>query len=167
MRITLNFGEMTMAGTVGVQRQAYAIVKNLKDVGGADSSKAWEDSVVSAMCELAVAKALNLFWCPNVGITTGVDVGGAIEVRMCREANHRLVLRPSDKDDMPYVLVLAQPPHFTILGWLLGRDGKKEEHLDYRNNGEELYFVKQRFLRSYPDLQIHAEIHTMREEAAA
>jgi hypothetical protein len=100
--------------------------------------------------ELACCKALNLHWSGAEGIQFGaIDVGGTIEVRTRSEAWHDLILRPKDREDLPYVLAIAHGlRRIDLVGWILGSDGKQPAHWDKPNGRPPAFFVKQRYL--YP-----------------
>ena len=90
-----------------------------------------------AIGEWAVAKALDLEWDGEffehgdweVWRTEGHDVEG-LEVRTTMYRFGRLIVQPSNKDDVPYVLVtLAEDYREAHLrGWSWGRDVKQPKH---------------------------------------
>lgn len=114
------------ATRAGNARQDYAEREGLRNFGRelpADISRARH--IVGCRAECAVAKVLRLPWKPQVGVITGIDVGGKIEVRARRlPAQHcDLAHRDHDKDKPPYVLVYCHPDQsLELVGWLYGHE---------------------------------------------
>lgn len=119
--------ELTTAAMVGVRRRIHMIARAEHD-GEANpftlDESPFEGAIIGAMAEFVVARAFNLFWADNVGKRNAVDVGGLVEVRARRLGGCGLDLgiRAHDKLDLPFVLVHADIPHFTMVGWIYGRD---------------------------------------------
>jgi hypothetical protein len=134
MLVTLNVQEAITAATIGMRRQIFAMSKSLRHYGKADLAKdddvfdlAFDHHIFGAMAEFAVAKALNMFWAPNVGIIDGVDVGGRVEVRVRKipGTGTDLAIRQKDTDGRPYVLALSRRDFsFDLVGWLYAEEGK-------------------------------------------
>lgn len=125
--VTLTPQELTTAAMVGVRRRVNMIARAETD--GHDNPYTldecpFEGMIIGAMAEFVVARAFNLFWHDNVGKRDAIDVGGLIEVRARRIGGCGLDLgiRANDKLDLPFVLVHADIPRFTMVGWLYGRD---------------------------------------------
>jgi hypothetical protein len=93
--------------------------------------------ITGALGELTVAKALGIYWDPNIG---GNDHGagdvGRFEVRATTRTPAGLVIRERDRDAAAFVLVTGTPPRLCIRGWCFARDAKRPE---YARDGE--YFV--------------------------
>lgn len=125
--VELSHEQMTTAAMVGVRRQLSAMAKQRQHWGILPSSEteAFDNHIVGAMAELAVARCFNLFWDDAVGSINGCDVGGLIEARARRINGFGLdlAMRPKDateKPNKPFVLVHAAPPRFVLAGWLYG-----------------------------------------------
>ena len=92
--------------------------------------------IVGAVGELVVAKALGVYWAPNVGgndHATG-DVDG-LQVRATMRTPPRLPIRETDQPaDQVFVLVIGQPPGMSIAGWLRAGDAKRAEWWDDRDH---------------------------------
>lgn len=136
--VTLTYAQLSIAAHVATMRE----YSNLKQGRGRTyggrmpgDHGSIEAHVIGCCTELAVARYLNLFWCGSIGDIRAADVGGFVEVRAIRENGRRLILHPKDHDERPFVLVLAEPPTFSLLGWTLGRDGKRPEFWDDVGNG--------------------------------
>ena len=159
MIIELSPQEMITAGTIGVRRQVAALFQNRRPSHGAhdnSDSRAFDDHIIGAMAEYAVAKTLNLFWDPSIGKVKKGDVGGFVEVRVRRVGGTGLdlVIRPGDEDDAPYVLVHAEVPRFFIKGWLYGRDGKAGGFV--WNEQRRLWFIPPEKINAIEELKTHA-----------
>jgi hypothetical protein len=111
---------------VGEDRHAYALAHHLKHYGLKDDDH-FSHHIIGAVGECAVAAFFQLRWNPNIGVITGVDVSGKIEVRARRleGTGLDLAMRPKDKDDLPYVLVWVSQDYMTeLIGWLYGWETK-------------------------------------------
>lgn len=112
-----------------------------------------QNKVQSAAAEIAVAKALNQYW--GAGVTQGdqADVGSNIEVRWTRHENGKLMIRPKDKDDRPYILVRGIAPDFEIVGWIYGREGKQDCWKRDPDGKGPVYMVPEEALKSLEDAE--------------
>jgi hypothetical protein len=155
MEIVLTPQEMMTAALVGVRRQISAMANGRSHWGVLESSEtaAFDNHIIGAMAEFAVAKVFNLFWSDNVGSVNGRDVGGKIEVR-CRRIGGvglDLAMRPHDKPQMPYLLVHAAMPRFVLVGWIFGHDAHE---LGSINEATGLRYVSPDDLRPVSELQV-------------
>lgn len=111
------------------------------------------------LAELAVATALGMPWDGKFfqneeweqWRTSGHDVG-PLEIRSTKHRTGRLILHDDDRDDSPFVLVLADSPRFKLAGWVYGRDGKKESNWEDVGYGRPCYYVKQSRLKPMQEL---------------
>lgn len=144
MEVTLEKYELMMAGFVGVIRQAESMAKGSKDkVMKADPFQVHN---VGAQGEVAFAKAMNLFWPGHFNYFTGPDIGKSIQIRTATQKPDSpyqpdLPIRPRDKDDDVFVLVIASPPQFKVAGWCYGREGPELGKKANPNGGSPAYFV--------------------------
>lgn len=152
--IRLTFGQMAIASNVAVMRRArnalvgltdkYATKGNLNREPQSDAQTlSWETDIVGCQAELAVASYLNLFWCGTLNEFSAKDVGGIVEVRSVRNEKRRLILHPDDGDDDPFVLVCANPPNFVLMGWIVAKQGKRQEFWQDPVGGRAAFFVPQ------------------------
>ena len=149
MNVTLTWAEMMLAYHVAAQRRIMNMKKGLAGKYGAPEKEGSEElDIVSTRGEMAVAKGLNLYWSGSVGDYGAIDVGGLVEVRTRTQNWHSLILHKADKDHLPYVLVDAsKTPNFRLVGWLLGKDGKKDQYWsDPSKKNRHAFFVKQEYL---------------------
>jgi hypothetical protein len=114
------------------------------------------DHIRGAHCEFAASIMLNLYWRPNVGNVGGKrqrDVGGVVEVRSTVLETGRLIVKPKDDSDAPFVLIVAdmEALRFRFGGWTFGRNAKERplacEH------GDPAHYVPQSKLWNMADLK--------------
>jgi hypothetical protein len=151
----LTFGQMMLAGTVGVTRRAAHTSRGWQQRFGAPpaSNGGWEIDVMACQAEMAVALYLNLFWCASLNDFGQRDVGGLVEVRACSQEHYRLILHEDDPDDAPFVHVWAHSPEFTFKGWIFGRDGKRRDFWEDPAGGRPAFFVPNDQLRPMHELK--------------
>lgn len=155
MIVTLTWAEMQLAYLVAGQRRIMNMKKGLSGRYGAPEGEGSEElDLIAARGEMAVAKALNLFWTGTVGDYGAVDVGGMVEVRTRTKKWHALILHPGDNDNLPFVLADASsPPQIRLAGWIMARDGKRKEFWgDPSGKNRPAYFVDQEHLRPMEEL---------------
>lgn len=143
--ITLNWHECEMAVQVGVRRQLSSLSKNSRPGEGYEGS-GWDIHIQGALGEMAVAKALNVYWSGSVNTFAACDLPG-LQVRTRSRHWYDLIVRSRDSDDEPFILVTGECPTFTVHGWIYGRDAKKPKWLREYGNRPAAYFVPQGALR--------------------
>ena len=127
LRVPLTWREVALGGEVGVHRRIHRLAKARRDDGYGYPNEAdvWTREVNGALAELAVAKALNVYW-TAMAQQSGPDVCG-LHVRWA--ARPELVVRPYEDDDWTYVLVTGTPivgdATLTIHGSYRGGDAKQ------------------------------------------
>lgn len=155
MTVRLSLSEIQIAYAVAGQRAVYNMKVGAQHRHGASQGL---DSdvldIIGCRGEMAVAKALNLFWSGAVGNYSAADVGGFVEVRSAMQPGHSLILHPDDRDEAPFVLCyVTRKPEIELLGWLWGRDGKAQRYWsDPSGKNRPAFFVPQRELRPMPEL---------------
>lgn len=150
MRVTLSLEEAKMAYGVAVDRQLDAMRRGLHGRHGAG-----EDLEISiglhltgAAGEIAVAKALGVYWPPSVGTFKAPDIGSDVQVRTRTQDSHELIVRPDDSSDDFYVLVIGRLPSFRIVGWIHGAQAKQERWIQMHGGRPPAYFIPQSELTS-------------------
>jgi hypothetical protein len=156
--VVLTGQEMITAATIGVRRHVFALCSQLRPTDGAEANgdgRAFDHHIIGAMAEFAVAKELNFFWSPNIGLVKKGDVGSSIEVRARRKngSGLDLVLKPADDDDRIYVLVHCAAPVFEIMGWLRGREGKNASFAQW-NDQRNIWFIPVSELHDVAELKV-------------
>lgn len=146
MRVRLDWSEMEIAATVGKMRQMQALELNRAARYGASVENAWTLNMEGAAGEMAVAKALGIYWSGNIGNLGAADVG-PMQVRTSSRSDGDLILHPRDRDDAIFVLATGLAPSFRIVGWLYAVTGKDDKYWRDPAGGRPAYFVPQRLLR--------------------
>ncbi len=106
----------------------------------------WEKDINGALAEMVLARWLDRYWEPlmpngKVDHTNG-DVGKVFQARSIDKLSNSLILHDRDDDMAAFYLIHCNAPRFTLLGWILGRDGKRQEWWQTRT-GRPCYFVPQ------------------------
>ncbi len=157
MKVTLTWHEVALASQVGMRRHAEALSKGLPDAYGRTSDDGWSVHIEGACGELAVAKAMNVFWSPTVNtFKAGGDVG-AWQVRTRSRADYELLVRDSDKDSAPYILVRGKAPNFEVAGWILGADAKQPQWKQTHGGRAPAYFVPDGALKAMAELTANVD----------
>ena len=123
MLIKLKWHEVQMAWDVGVNRAAHSIRMELKDAHGwrpdPVSDIGWQ--CLSASSELAVAKALHLYWNGSVNTFSRPDLPN-IEIKSQlhhvldrNKQTNFLIVRKNMPDDQRYVLVVVHSKLIIVL----------------------------------------------------
>lgn len=111
----------------------------------------WDVVIEGAAAEMAVAKALRLYWGDSPALDYNGDVG-RYQVRSTDHADGHLILYERDADDATFVLVTGRAPAFTVRGFILARDGKRDEYLANGRLRSEGWMVPQSALRPIREL---------------
>jgi len=143
IKVSLTNVETMLAGQIGVMRHTEALSRRSPNAFGLASDKdGWGLHVEGAAGEMAVAKALNVYWTATVNTyKEGGDIGRRIQVRTRSKHDYELIVRPSDRDDDVFVLVTGKSPTFHVHGWIYGHEAKKEAYLKDYGNRDPAYFV--------------------------
>jgi hypothetical protein len=124
--VVLQPHEVRNAVLVGVGRNLEA--KRQQRQALIPGSNTFLGDIVGALGEVVVAKALGVYWCPDIGGNDHQrgDVAG-LQVRSTTRWPVQLVIRDRDDDDDVFVLVTGQPPCLTIAGWMRAADARRPE----------------------------------------
>jgi hypothetical protein len=152
MQVTLTWFESAMGAEVGRLRQLAALKDGLVHQYGFDGI-GWTEHIEGACGEIAVAKYLGIYWGGSVNTFKSEDLGGGIQVRTRSRDDYDLIVRPGDNDDEIFVLVTGRCPHYTIRGWILGRDAKQGEFRADHGGRSSAYFVPQERLQCPSNLR--------------
>jgi hypothetical protein len=143
--------ESRMCTWAGKQRFADA-QRLTRDPGRGPPHVDADMDIRGAHCEYAASLILNRYWRPSVGEINNPDVGGIVEVRSTIRETGRLIVKPDDEDDAPFVLIVANMERlrFRFAGWMFGRDAKAWPLLT--EFGDPAHFVEQSALMSRSEL---------------
>ena len=140
---TLSWHELMAGAQAGCFRHVEDIIKERKDRYGARRNvEGWKIDIQGALCELALAKVLGLYWAGK-GVLGAPDVGEH-QARSITKSHHSLLLHPDDDDNRRYYLVHYSAPRFAVIGFILGKDGKQKKWwADPKHEERWAYFVPQ------------------------
>lgn len=133
IEITLNKNEIYIASVIGARR-------NIESAGSREFNKVknkdfgWHIDIEAAAAELALAKALGVYWDFSVNTYKRPDVGG-YQVRHTQVPGGKLILRPGDAPNEKYILVIGSTPLFVVAGWVWGHDAMVDEYIFRGFNG--------------------------------
>jgi hypothetical protein len=140
--VTLTSSEVFLASMVGARRRIAAVYQNQSRDVFAGEDFNWQTDIEGACAEMAVAKALGIYWSGPVNTFKAPDVG-EFQVRHTRLQSGSLIIRPSDRDVERFVLVTGKIPRFVVHGWILAADAKKERFLTAPNGKPSCWMVPQ------------------------
>lgn len=149
--ITLTEDELVLGDKIGRQRNEEDISYGLP-VGGAFTafdSGGYEQNILGVCGEIAFAKFMKL---PYVApAMKSADVGG-YEVRTASKPTYNLIIRPRDKDERRFALVVRHERSiYRIVGWMTAGEAKKVGTLKNPEAGRgagAAWFVYQRQLHT-------------------
>lgn len=128
--VTLDADELAVASLIGCRRNIACIRAKSDDVNFPDRENIrWQTHIDGACAELAVCKALGIYWIALSGPTAEGDVGRNIQVRSTRYADGHLIIRSRDSDNARYVLVTCRAPAYVVAGWMTGTEAKTDMFL--------------------------------------
>jgi hypothetical protein len=152
--ITLSNVEMMVIAAAGAGRQVAALARNRPEPYGPIKTEPFGNHIAGCAGEYVVARELGLFWhFYHDKVRRSSDIEGGPQVRSTPYPNGSLILHDEDPDDERFVLVTGTMPTLTIVGSLIARYGKVEQHWrdNERTNGREAYFVPQSALVPWGD----------------
>lgn len=132
MKVVLASDESRAAVQIGGDRVLRVRYKGYKDAFRQFDSEEWRQHIEGAGAEVAVAKALGLYWSGQDGhMFKGPDVGSDIQVRLRPKPDVQpdLGLRSSDDPSHRYVLVHGFMPEYELMGWCWGHEHPVEGDL--------------------------------------
>lgn len=135
MKIILSLEEIAMAASIAVHRGIDAIRHNRKNQHGFIGN-GWTENIEGYGAELAVAKALNIYYGAGAGKGfKDADISEKIQVRWASQENYRLIVRGADKAEYVYVLVTGEAPEYDIKGFMPGHIVKQDKYFSNPGNG--------------------------------
>lgn len=149
--VELSPSEQMLAALIACMRQITDVRDGRQPAHGAGDEFAWHYNIIGALGEVAVAKDRDCFWSGAQGRLRAPDVG-ALQVRATPEEDGRLIVRKNDPDDVRFVLVVGVVPCLRLVGWMLGKDAKRDEWRANPNGRASAWFVPQDALADYGTL---------------
>lgn len=150
MLITLTQAEAAMASEIGRLRQLHALFRGWRSAHGCEGL-GWDEHIEGACGELAVARALSIYWDGSLDTFKADDLPG-LQIRTRSKDYYELLVRPGDDESAKWVLVTGTCPEYTIRGWIEGSKTKRPEWLKSYGGRAEAYFVPQSELRPIGEL---------------
>jgi hypothetical protein len=150
VNVTLSQTELRYAAANGVERRIQALAKKRRGAHGFDRAEVWDIDIEGLAAELAVAKALGVYYAPVVGqLDTDLgDVMPGVQVRSSKHPAAHLLLHPTDSDSDRFVLVTGSSGTYRICGWCYGCEGKLQSF--WKNHaGRTAFWVPQASLRPF------------------
>lgn len=141
--ITLNQTEIAMAAYIGSLRRTESIRQKLTPAHGYSGEDIWGMDIEGAAAEIAYCKHEGIYWGGTVNTFKEADAGKCIQIRSTQLRNGCLIVRKGDNEDHFYVLVIGKIPHFEVVGYIQGRDAKKDEWKKSPLGREPAWFVPQ------------------------
>lgn len=147
MIVTLSPDELTMGAALATSRVIDAIKLNRENNHGF-TGPGWLENIEGYLSELAVAKALQVYYSAGEGKGfKGADVGDTIQVRWAKESHYRLIVREADSSAYTYVLVTGNAPTYNIRGFISGSNAKHPVYFETPDNDRPgAYFIPQKNL---------------------
>ena len=150
VEIKLKNYEIFIAAMVGARRTISGFTRDKS--GQQDPNWGWHSDIEGAAGEMAVAKALNIYYDGSVGTFKAPDVG-EFQVRHSERPEGSLIVRENDSSSEIFILVTGKAPNYVVRGYILGLDAKKERFIRNPNGKTPAWFVPQNSLQPIRDLK--------------
>lgn len=145
--VEMDWVDITDQGLTMVLRQTVNLKKGRAHAHGF-KGLGFDEHWMGCVSENAVARWRNVYW---DSLKLGVVDCHDVQVRAVLEIGRRLILHPEDPDDQPYISVLidlSALPTVFLRGWIMGRDGKRQEFwCDPEGKKRHAFFVPNKLLR--------------------
>lgn len=158
MDITLSRYEYEIAKYIGKVRNREAEDRGLKPRYGLEASRKspLECHIMGCAGEMAVARALNIYWYPTVNTFSAADLMSNLQVRTRGRHDYDLIVRDADSDNDLFVLVTTSgyPDDllYRVHGYMPGVEAKHSSYSRSHGGRPAAYFVPQRDLKPMSDL---------------
>lgn len=149
--VSLTKAESMQCVVLGGARRIQSKFKGERDSHGMRGVGAWDNDIEGAMCEMAMAKLMGVYFDPTVGTYKGADLGEKIQVRGTSYKGGKLIVRENDAEDEIFVLMVKAFPRFRLVGWMRGADARRDAWFeDGGNKRPKAWFVPQAELHPFP-----------------
>lgn len=140
--VRMSWSDVRHATLVGLDRYIGARERGLRPGAGQPATD-WPAHIEGAWAEFAVALATGHAWPTDHGQPDrGAPDVGPYHVRTSSRDNPSLIIRPNDRDDEPFVLVVSTGlPEFTIVGWIFAGDARRDGWRRAPNGRPAAWFV--------------------------
>lgn len=123
---TLTIDEVAYAAFHGLWRRTKKLSGEHADREQTLKRSTWDNEIEGACAELAYCKFRGIYWTGATGLRS-VD-GGRDEIKWTHHNGGGLILNRSASDGVRYILVDGFAPQYRIVGWMLGREGKRDNY---------------------------------------
>lgn len=153
--VRLQWYEFMSAVIVGLMRFSTSGLQNLNPHQSTGAPRSWmerlNDEIIGACAENAFCRARGIYWDRSINTFHGrPDAGRVWEVRATGRADGALIVRDNDPDDRWYVLVIADPPQFRIVGAMQGKAAKRPQWVRNPGGRRPSWFVPQEAVPPLP-----------------
>jgi len=157
MIVELTIKEISTAAREGLERRIGAMQARRCEPDGQPKADLWGNDIESCFAEFAVSKALNIHWHVTEDFSRLPGDCGGVEVRMTHHKHGRLIIKPRDPDNRPFVLARGRGQRWELAGWTLARDGKQQKYKDdpdgrFASDEQKCFFVPARDLEPVEEL---------------
>ena len=155
-RVVLTTEELYLGANAGIIRTIKAIRANRNDnITGEPPTHehdVWRTNIEGALGELAYCKWRGIYWTALGRL--GNDDAGDEEIRTSWHPTGRLILYPKSEDGKRFVLIVGELGVYRITGWMMGRDGKREQYWSEvkKGSGRMAFMIPQAQLRPLEEL---------------
>lgn len=153
MEIELEWYEYALAAETGKLRRLTAIRRSSANSHGAENLS-WTEDIEGAAAEMAVAKALGIYWSGGIDTFKNPDLGRNFQVRWTPSHSNNLIVREGDLDTDAYILATGTTPKFVVRGYLYGYEAKNKDWERSPNGRPPAYFIPPNHLRPISELLV-------------
>lgn len=158
--VTLTWYELLQAAITGAMRRIESLKSNVSDkFGYPNEEDNWSREIEGAAAEMAYAKFRNKYWSASINTYQKAADVGRVQVRSSAHENGSLIVRPHDKDEDIYVLLIGKAPTFRVVGWQRGIEAKKSEWQRSPNGVHPAFFVPQSALMRFGENGVPVNHH--------
>lgn len=126
-RVTLTTAQQNIADFVGAWRHAQSVRDGRREHYDAGVADGLASNMTGAGAEYAVCLDMGVRWRFTVNTFHEPDIDPDWQVRSTTAHGGHLLTTPSDNPAHRYVLVIADPPHYVITGWLYGHEMRRAD----------------------------------------
>lgn len=150
MIVELEWAEVLQAAHVGCMRNVRALSRGARH-RYEDMGSAWAQNIEGAAAEMAVAKALDIYWSDAPRPDHGAGDVGPYEVRSTR--NRGLLIYQDDPVERVFVLVAGCAPRLEIVGWLVAHEAQQRHYWNDVDLRVPCFEVPREHLHDFDDLR--------------
>lgn len=138
--ITLTRPELLLGAQIGSLRHIAAVKDGRRDQHGF-TGDGWGIHIEGALGEIALCKALGIYWPATVNSFGKADALRDVQIRTRSRNDYDLIVRDGDKPHERFVLVTGLHGNYMIRGWILGAEAMQPQYRATHGDREEAYFV--------------------------